>query len=154
MTSSTGRHTWNATKKINKDSQFIGTCNDYSTNYCDVMMGAMASQITSITIVYSIVYSDVYQRKHHTSASLAFVRGIHRGQVNYPHKWPAARKMFPFDDVIMHHAPPQSLRPVHPTKSWVIHRVRLTDRSPQPCSTSSPPWNISKFSRRLLVWPW
>ena len=41
------------------------------------------------------------QRKHQRSASLAFVRGIHRGPVNSPHKWPVTRKMFPFDDVIM-----------------------------------------------------
>ena len=40
-------------------------------------------------------------RKHQSSASLAFVRGIHRGPVNSPHKWPVTRKMFPFDDVIM-----------------------------------------------------
>ena len=65
-------------------------------------MGAIASQITSPTIVYSIVYSDADQRKHQSSASLTFVRGIHRGPVNSPHKWPVARKMFPFDDVIMH----------------------------------------------------
>ena len=36
-----------------------------------------------------------------SSASLAFVRGIHRRPVNSPHKWPVTRKMFPFDDVIM-----------------------------------------------------
>ena len=41
------------------------------------------------------------QRKHQSSASLAFVRGIHRGPVNSPHKWPVTRKTFPFDDVIM-----------------------------------------------------
>ena len=64
-------------------------------------MSAIASQITSLTIVYSIVYSDADQRKHQSSASLAFVRGIHRGPVNSPHKWPVTRKMFPFDDVIM-----------------------------------------------------
>ena len=46
--------------------------------------------------------SDADQRKHQSSASLAFVRGIHRGPVNSPHKWPVTRKMFPFDDVIMH----------------------------------------------------
>ena len=39
-------------------------------------MGAVASQITSLTIVYSTVYSDADQRKHQSSASLAFVRGI------------------------------------------------------------------------------
>ena len=64
-------------------------------------MGAIASQITSVTIVYSTVYSDASQRKYQSSATLAFVRGIHRGPVNYPHKWPVTRKMFPFDDVIM-----------------------------------------------------
>ena len=41
------------------------------------------------------------QRKYQNSASLAFVRGIHRRPVNSPHKWPVTRKMFPFDDVIM-----------------------------------------------------
>ena len=63
-------------------------------------MGALASQITSLTIVYSIVYSDD-QGKHQSSASLAFLRGIHQRTVNSPHKWPVTRKMFPFDDVIM-----------------------------------------------------
>ena len=64
-------------------------------------MGAIASQITSLTFVYSTLYSDADQRKHQSSASLAFVREIHRGPVNSPHKWPVTRKMFPFDDVIM-----------------------------------------------------
>ena len=64
-------------------------------------MGAIASQITSLTIVYSIVYSDADQREHQSSASVAFVRGIHRGPLNSLHKWPVTRKMFPFDDVIM-----------------------------------------------------
>ena len=64
-------------------------------------MGAISSQITSLTIVNSTAYSDADQRKHQSSASLAFVRGIHRGPVNSPHKWPVRRKMFPFDDVIM-----------------------------------------------------
>ena len=70
-------------------------------HYGDVIMGTMTSQITSLTIVYSTVYSGADQRKHQSSASLAFVRGIHRGPVNAPHKWPVTRKMFPFDDVIM-----------------------------------------------------
>ena len=70
-------------------------------HYADVIMGTMASQTTSLTIVYSTVYSDADQRKYQSSASLAFVRGIHRRPVNSPHKWPVTRKMFPFDDVIM-----------------------------------------------------
>ena len=43
-------------------------------------MTTIASQITSLTVVYSTVYSDAYQRKHQSSASLAFVWGIHRGR--------------------------------------------------------------------------
>ena len=69
-------------------------------HYDDLMMGAMASQITSLTIGYSTVYSDADQRKHQSSASPAFVRGIQRGPVNSPPKWPVTRKMFPFHDVI------------------------------------------------------
>ena len=71
------------------------------THYNDVIMDRAASQITSLTIVYSTVDWDADQRKHQSSASLAFVRGIHRGPVNSPHKWSVTRKMFPFDDVIM-----------------------------------------------------
>ena len=52
-------------------------------HYNDVIMSLIASQITSLTIVYSAVYSDTYQRKLQSSASLAFVRGIHQ--------WPAQR---------------------------------------------------------------
>ena len=55
-------------------------------HYCDVLIGAVASQITSLTVVYSAVYSSTDQRKHQSSASLAFVRGIHRGPVNFPQK--------------------------------------------------------------------
>ena len=57
-------------------------------------MGAMASQITSLTIVYSNVYSGTDEINHQSTASLAFVR-------NSPHKGAVTRKMFLFDDVIM-----------------------------------------------------
>ena len=76
-------------------------CRIFKSHYSDVRMGTIASQINSLAIVYSAVYSGADQRKHQSSASLAFVRGIHRGLVNSPHKWPVTRKMFPFDDVIM-----------------------------------------------------
>ena len=58
------------------------------SHYNDVIMSVMVSQITSLTIVYSPVYSGADQRKHRkhqSSASLAFVWGIHRGPVNSPH---------------------------------------------------------------------
>ena len=70
-------------------------------HYSDVITGAMVSQITSLTIVYSTVYSGTDQIQHQSSASLAFVRGIHRWPVNSPHKGSVTRKMFPFGDVIM-----------------------------------------------------
>ena len=41
-------------------------------------MSLMASQITSLTIIYSTVYSGADQRKHKSFTTLAFVRGIHR----------------------------------------------------------------------------
>ena len=84
----------------------------YPFHYDDVIMTMLASQITSLPVVCSIVYSDVNQRKHQSSASLAFVREIHRGPVNFPHKWPVTRKLFPFDDVIM-------LRRYHETNACV-----------------------------------
>ena len=67
-------------------------------------MGVIASEFTSLTIVYSTVYSGADQRKNQSSASLAFVRVIHRGPVNSPRKGPVTWKMFPFDDVIVHNS--------------------------------------------------
>ena len=71
------------------------------SHYDDVTVSGMASQITRFTIVYSTVYPGADQRKHQSPASLAFVRGIHRGPVNSRHKWPVTWKLFPFDDIIM-----------------------------------------------------
>ena len=56
-------------------------CSDHPQtkyHYDDVIMTTMAAQITSVTVVYSTVYSDANQRNHQSSASLAFVWGIHR----------------------------------------------------------------------------
>ena len=51
--------------------------------------------------VNSTICSGEDQRRHQSSASLAFARGIHRWPVNSPHKGPVTRKRFPFDDVII-----------------------------------------------------
>ena len=72
-----------------------------SIHYTDVIMGVIAFQIISLTIVYTHVCSGTDQIKHQSSASLVFVRGIHWGPKNSPHKRHVTRKMFPFDDVIM-----------------------------------------------------
>ena len=88
------------------ETQLCGICSgrdnkDSPRHYSDVIMSPMASQITDFKKVYSAVCSGPDQRKHQSSASLAFVRGIHWWPVNSPHKGPVTRKMFPFDDVIM-----------------------------------------------------
>ena len=62
-------------------------------HYNDVIMSAMASQITGFSIVYLTVSLGAYQIKHQSFASLAFVRGIHRWQENSPHKGSVTRKI-------------------------------------------------------------
>ena len=73
----------------------------WSCHYSDVIMSTLASEITSLTILYSTVYLGAEQRKHQNFASLAIVRGIHHWPVNSPHTGPVTWRMFPFDDVIM-----------------------------------------------------
>ena len=71
------------------------------SHYTDFIMSTMASQITGVCIVCSTVCSGADQRKHHSPAPLAFVKGMHQWPVNSPHKGPVTQKMLPFDDVIM-----------------------------------------------------
>ena len=87
-------------------------------HYSDVIMTTIAFQITSLTIVYSIVYPDADQRKHQSSASLAFVRGIHRGPVNSPRKGPVTRKCF--------HLMTSSWSPTNITRGTIIHGLPPT----------------------------
>ena len=70
------------------------------SHYNNIIMSTMVSQIPSLAIVYSTVYSCGDQRKHKRSASLAFGRGIHRWPVNSQHKGPVTRRVFQFDDVM------------------------------------------------------
>ena len=88
-------------------------------------MSMMASQITGGSIVYLIICSRTDQRKQHSSASLAFVRGIHRWRVNSSHKGSVTRKMFPFDDVIM----------IHPylNECWLVANNTLVNRFKRNC---------------------
>ena len=78
-------------------------------HYSNVIISAMASQITSV----SIVCSDMDQ--HQSSASLVFVRGIHWWLMNSPHKGPVTQKMFPFDDVIMTRVSVATVLSTHPS---------------------------------------
>ena len=93
----------------------------------------MASQVAGVPIAYSTVYSDTDQRKRQRSASLAFVRGIHHGPVNSPHKGPVTWKMFPFDDVMMCFG------------SWYLHVMKT--RIPQQTTHRKDisPAKISKY---------
>ena len=93
-----------------------------SYHYNDVIMSAMASQIPSLTIVYSTIYSGADQRKHQSSASLVFVRRIHR----WPVKRPVTQKMFSFDDVIMTHS---TSRASFTNRDWINrHRNEGMDK--------------------------
>ena len=89
---------WEDKPTNNKETDGLQTSATLSNMVClyyiDVIMTTMTSQITSLTLVYSIVYSGADQRKHQSSASLAFVRGIHQWPVNSPHKGPVTRKCF------------------------------------------------------------
>ena len=96
-------HTIMSHWRLWKSSVFVYMIYQAKSNfhYIDVIMTTMASQITSLIVVYSTVYSDAGQRKHQSSALLPFVWGYSPGPVNFPHKGPVTRKMFPFDDVII-----------------------------------------------------
>ena len=62
-------------------------CNGLTKHYSDVIMGAMASQITSLTTVYSTTYSGEDQRKHQMTGE-------------FPARMASNAEIFPFDDVI------------------------------------------------------
>ena len=92
-------HNWHPThvffcmskQMVSENNICYGACNVNDRNkrkhrYSDVIMSTTASQITGVSFVYSTVCSGIDQRKHQSSASLAFVRGIHRSPVNSPHK--------------------------------------------------------------------
>ena len=91
------------TKRATKNAALrkVFTNNFCSKHYNDVIMTMMASQITSLTIVYSTIYSNADQRKHQKLCVTGLCAGNSLGPVNSPHKGPVTRKMFPLDDVIM-----------------------------------------------------
>ena len=78
----------------------------FDGHYSDVIMSTMAPQITSVSIVCSSVCSGANQRKHQSSASMAFVKRTHRWPVNSPHKGPVTRKNVSI--WWRHHEPPVS----------------------------------------------
>ena len=129
-------------------------------HYNDVNMGAIAPKITSLTIVFSTVYLDTDQRKHQSSASLAFVRGIHRRPVKSPHKCPVTRKMFPFDDVIMRYlqtqaTPPAASCPARSLNATEIVSKHNHNNMPEAALDNyQPVWNaqVSISTPYVLIW--
>ena len=112
-------------------------------------MRAIASQITSLTIVYP----GADQRKHQSSALLTFVWGIHRKRVNSPHKWPVTRKCF--------HLMTSSCasRLSRPSALFLMPSWRLSLRplwkdvpnaSKQLTLKSPSRWELNTFSRAIL----
>ena len=83
--------------KMGQVSRIVHAC---VLHYSDVIKGASASQITSLTIVYSTVYSDA-DKKTSKLRVTGLCAGNWPGPVNSSHKCPVTRKMFPFDDVII-----------------------------------------------------
>ena len=130
----------------------------YPSHYCDVIMGTIASQITSLVVVYSTLYSGPDQRQHQGSVSLAFVRGIHRWPVNCPHKGPVTRKMFPFNDVIMlallvykwaNIGPPEFCSDI-----YMRHLCYMDTSKSYPTGTFKNNWNnfLCEFENQSLTW--
>ena len=79
---------------------YHGVCTSVGVHYNDFIITTMASQIAASRL-FTQPFIMRRSKKHQSSASLAFVRGIHRWPVNSPHKGSVTRKMFPFDDVII-----------------------------------------------------
>ena len=93
-------------------------------HYSDAIIGALMSQITSLVIVYSTVYSGSHQRTHQSSSSLAFVRRIHRRPVDFPHKGPIVRKFSIWwrhhDESILYNSPS------YVVIQWLFNRCSTT----------------------------
>ena len=108
-------------------------------HYGDFIMREMTSQITSLAIVYSTIYSGADQRKHQSSASVAFMREIHWWSVTSPHKGPVTQKIFPFDDVIMRSgwAALAAYKSAYWLQNYTV-RLQSTDW-PGPCLSDWPP---------------
>ena len=114
-------------------------CTTLYIHYSDVIMSAMASEITSVSIVCSTYCWGTYQRKHQSSASLAFERGIHWSPVDSPHKGPVMQKMFPCDDIIM--LCPSTLC----TRKWQVGKITTTmpnDTANTPYRSHIVSWNV------------
>ena len=98
-------------------------------HYSDVIMGAMACQITVVPIVYSTVCSDTDKKNPSKLRVTGLVRGIHRWPVNSPHKRPVTRKMLMRSSYSYHRYPPgvmynvtrHALQPKKCIIEWIVY---------------------------------
>ena len=115
------------------------SCPSSDCHYNDVIMGIMASEITSLAIVYSTVYSDADHRKHQSSTSLAFVGGIHWWPVNFLHKWQFPAQMASYAENV---------------SIWWHHHTRLICPSNliavQSINTSRPGQHSGQFAHSII----
>ena len=127
-------------------------------HYNDVIMSAMASQPQASPLFAQLLV----QRKHQSSASLAFVRGIHPWPVNSPHKRPVTRKMFPFGDVIMCRVFRTGKPKCHFDENSVTgcigqcQNYNIRTPSHKKCQNNIPlkrwPWHLFKMPKSAPVW--
>ena len=95
-------------------------CSENDQHYSDVIMSAMASQITGVSIVCSTVSTGVDERKHQSSAG-GLCEGNNEWLVDSPHKGPVTRKMFPFDDVVMKNTPTENDKTVPTLNTFLLN---------------------------------
>ena len=146
----------NANKEIEKNVPWHGNALSRISEYNDVIMSPMASQITSLTIVYSTVYSGADQKKHQSSASLVFMRGIHRWPVNCPTKGQWRGNCFHLmtsscDDSPWFLLPhDSSCRPFPQTMPSVVEKMGLFLRNELKQFSAK----INLFSNKKWAWKW
>ena len=107
-------------------------------------MTTMASQITSLTVVYSTVYSDADKKQTSKLCVTGLSVGNSPGPVNSPHKGPVTQKMFPFEDVIMWRGYEHHL-------VYETHRAKFVDVSVQLMNASNPTMLKSYYNINYLV---
>ena len=100
------------------------TTYEKKTHYSDVIMSMMASKITSLTIIYATVYSGADEKK----TSTLRVTGLSPVTGQFPAQGPVTRKMFPFDDVIMHWHFGASIGDKRPTHNFLVTQWSLSSQ--------------------------
>ena len=143
--------TWDAVTFMLRYWNVIARYQTTLDHYNDVIMNSMASQITTLMIIYSTFYSGADQLKHQSSASLAFGWGIHQWPMNSPHKGPISQKMFPFDDVIMPQKSVNCMRHVYCAFGyiWYLHLILFCIRSQSPHESNE---NITLSRSNMASW--